>query len=124
MTARRSPVGPKQLTYYYQGGPFEEAINAARAVQGGRLPRVALVGLGVGALACSRAPGESWSLFEIDPELVRISTQSGLFRTMPTCAPDIKVIVGDARLTLTDASEPFDLMILDATVPTTSPFIC
>jgi hypothetical protein len=105
---------PEQLTYYYQGGPFEEAIDAARAAGGGRLPRVALVGLGVGALACSRATGESWSLYEIDPELVRISTQSGLFRTMPTCAPDIKVILGDARLTLTDAREPFDLMILDA----------
>ena len=101
---------PEQLTYYYQGGPFEEAIDAARAAQGGRLPRVALVGLGVGALACSRAPGESWSIYEIDPELVRISTQSGLFRTMPTCGADMRVIVGDARLTLTDAREPFDLI--------------
>ena len=116
MTNDGAPVAgrPEQLTYYYQGGPFEEAIDAVRAAQGGRLPRVALVGLGVGALACSRAPGESWSIYEIDPELVRISTQSGLFRTMPTCAPDIKVVVGDARLTLTDAHEPFDLMILDA----------
>ena len=105
---------PEQLTYYYQGGPFEEAIDAARAARGGRLPRVALVGLGVGALACSRAPGESWSIYEIDPELVRISTQSGLFRTMPTCGPDMQIIVGDARLTLTDVREPFDLMILDA----------
>jgi spermidine synthase len=105
---------PEQLTYYYQGGPFEEAIDAARAAQGGRLTRVALVGLGVGALACSRAPGECWSIYEIDPELVRISTQSGLFRTMPTCGANMRVIVGDARLTLTDAREPFDLMILDA----------
>ena len=105
---------PEQLTYYYQGGPFEEAIDVARATQGGRLPRVALVGLGVGALACSRAPGESWSLYEIDPELVRISTQSALFRTMATCGLDMRVIVGDARLTLTDAREPFDLLILDA----------
>jgi spermidine synthase len=58
--------------------------------------------------------GESWSIYEIDPELVRISTESGLFRTMPTCGPDMRVVVGDAQLTLTDAREPFDLMILDA----------
>jgi hypothetical protein len=105
---------PEKLTYYYDGGPFEEAIAAARARAGGRLPHVALVGLGVGALACSRAPDEVWNIYEIDPELVRLSTQSGLFRTMPTCAPDQKVIVGDARLTLADAKEPFDLIILDA----------
>ena len=111
-----TPVGrmPEKLTYYYDGGPFEEAISAARARAGGRLPRVALVGLGVGALVCSRAPDETWAIYEIDPELVRLSTESGFFRTMPTCAPNQKVIIGDARLTLADATEPFDLIILDA----------
>src|SRR5271170_6462053 len=110
------PVGgrPEQLTYYYQGGPFEEAIAAARAHAGGRLPRVALVGLGVGALLCSRDPEEEWNIYEIDPELVRISAESGLFRTMRTCAPNVNVVVGDARLTLADTTEPFDLIILDA----------
>lgn len=76
--------------------------------------RVALVGLGVGALSCSRQPGKSWSVYEIDPELVRLSTESGLFRTMPTCAPGQNIVIGDARLTLADAKEPFDLIILDA----------
>ncbi len=33
---------------------------------------------------------------------------------MSTCAPNQKVIIGDARLTLADATEPFDLIILDA----------
>jgi len=108
------PGQPEKLTYYYDGGPLEEAIAATRARAGGRLPRVALVGLGVGALACSRAPSENWNIYEIDPELVRLSTESGLFRTMPICAPDQKVVVGDARLTLADAKEPFDLIILDA----------
>jgi len=105
---------PEKLTYYYDGGPFEEAIAGIRARAGGRLARVALVGLGVGALACGRAPGESWTVYEIDPELVRLSAESGLFRTMPMCARDQKIIVGDARLTLGDAKEPFDLVILDA----------
>jgi len=111
-----SPVRglPERLTYYYLGGPFSEAIDAVRAAHGRRLRRVALVGLGVGALACSREPGEDWTIYEIDPELVRVSTRSGLFRTMPTCAPDLKVVIGDARLKLADTHEPFDLIILDA----------
>jgi hypothetical protein len=105
---------PEALTYYYAGGPYQEAIAAARANAGGRLPRVALVGLGVGALACSRQADEDWTFYEIDPELVRIATTSGLFRTMPTCAAGQKVITGDARLTIADAPEPFDLILLDA----------
>ena len=105
---------PERLTYYYQGGPLDEALSAARAQAGGRLPRVALVGLGVGALTCARLPGEDWSVYEIDPELVRLSVRSGLFRTMPTCAPDMRIVLGDARLTLTKEKQPFDVIILDA----------
>ena len=105
---------PEALTYYYEGGPFQEAITTARAQAGGRLSRVGLVGLGVGALACSRQADESWTFYEIDPELVRISTTSGLFRTMPVCAAGQKVVTGDARLTLADEKEPFDLLLLDA----------
>ena len=105
---------PERLTYYYEGGPLDEALSAARAQAGGRLPRVALVGLGVGALACARAPGEDWSVYEIDPELVWLSVRSGLFRTMPTCAPDMRIVLGDARLTLAKEKQPFDVIILDA----------
>jgi hypothetical protein len=65
-------------------------------MQGRNLPRVALVGLGVGALACARGPDEDWSVYEIDTELVRLSVRSGLFRTMPTCAPDMRIMLGEA----------------------------
>ena len=58
---------PERLTYYYEDGTLDEALSAAPAQAGGRLPRVALVGFGVGALACARAPGEDWTVYEIDP---------------------------------------------------------
>ena len=105
---------PERLTYYYQGGPLDEALSAVRAQAGGRLSRVALVGLGVGALTCARLPGEDWRVYEIDPELVRLSVHSGLFRTMPTCAPDVPIVLGDARLTLTKEQSQFDVIVLDA----------
>ena len=105
---------PERLTYYYEGGTLDEALSAARAQAGGRLPRVALVGLGVGALACARVPGEDWSVYEIDPELVWLSVRSGLFRTMSTCAPDMRIVLGDARLSLAKEKQPFDVIMLDA----------
>jgi spermidine synthase len=104
---------PERLTYYYEGGTLDEALSAARTQAGGRLPRVALVGLGVGALACARGQGEDWSVYEIDPELVRLSVRSGLFRTMPICGPDMRIVLGDARLTLAKEKQPFDVIILD-----------
>ena len=109
------PAGhPEQLTYYYPGGPFEEALEAARAQVGGRFNRVALVGLGVGALSCYGKPGEQWRFFEIDPAVARIATNPALFRTMASCAPNADITLGDARLTLAEDSGKFDLIIIDA----------
>ena len=52
---------PAPQTYYYPGGPFAEAIGAARAARGS-LDRVAVVGLGTGTLACHRKGGEHLDL--------------------------------------------------------------
>ena len=38
----------------------------------------------------------------------------GLFQTMPICAPDMRIVLGDARLTLGKEKQPFDVIILDA----------
>ncbi len=105
---------PDPLTYYYSGGPYAEAIDAVRARAGGTLKRVAVVGLGVGALSCQSAPGEAWSFYEIDPEVVRLATDRSLFRSIALCAKDAPIVVGDARLTLADAEPGFDMILLDA----------
>ena len=105
---------PEQLTYYYKGGPFSEALEAVRARAGGTFSRVALVGMGVGALSCYSLPGEHWSFFEIDPVVVRIATDPAKFRTMDTCTKNADIHIGDARLTLADETEKFDLIMIDA----------
>ncbi|WJR79386.1 fused MFS/spermidine synthase [Bradyrhizobium sp. NP1] len=104
---------PEALTYYYPFGPFAEAITAARAAHGG-FDRVAVIGLGAGALACHRRGGEAWTFFEIDPEVVRIARNPARFEFLSRCAPDAATVLGDARLTLAAATKPFDLIALDA----------
>jgi hypothetical protein len=104
---------PKPLTYYYAGGPISQTIEAARAAKR-RLPRVAVVGLGSGTLACYRRSGESWTFYEIDPEVVRIAKNPNLFRFMSACAPDADVVMGDARLTLPAARQRHNLIVIDA----------
>jgi hypothetical protein len=108
ITARPEPVA-----YYYRGGPIVEAIETARAARGG-LKRVAVVGLGTGSLACHIQPGERWTFFEIDPEVVRIARDPRRFRFVSACAPELPVVLGDARLTLAAAPAQFDLIVLDA----------
>ncbi len=104
---------PEPLTYYYFGGPISESVAAARSGQGS-LNSVAVVGLGAGSLACHAKPGEAWTFFEIDPEVVRIAGDPAMFRFLSDCAPDAKVVLGDARLTLAASAQRYDLIVLDA----------
>jgi hypothetical protein len=106
-------VVPEPLTYYYRGGPISEGIDAVRRLQGS-LRRVAVVGLGTGALACYRHRGEAWTFYEIDPAVVRIARDPDFFTFISGCAPDLPVVVGDARLTLAASTEKYNLIILDA----------
>jgi hypothetical protein len=104
---------PEPLTYYYFGGPLSQAIKAVRAAKGS-LDRVAVVGLGTGSLACHAKAGERWRYFEIDPVVARIARDPDQFRFLSECAPNIDVVLGDARLTLADDNSVFDLIVLDA----------
>lgn len=112
----KSPVSGRAepLAYYYRGGPISETILSTRAMRGGRLMQVAAVGLGTGSLACYREPGENWTFFEIDPEVVRLARDQQRFRFISSCAPDMPVVLGDARLTLSATQTKYDLIILDA----------
>jgi hypothetical protein len=104
---------PEPLAYYYRGGPYSQAVYAMRAQHGGKIPRVALVGLGVGALTCYRQPGEAWTIYELDPLIVDIARDKSLFRSVRSCAPNTPTVIGDGRLTLRDAKPGIDLLMLD-----------
>ncbi|HRD78088.1 MAG TPA: fused MFS/spermidine synthase, partial [Hyphomicrobiaceae bacterium] len=78
--------------------------------------RYGIIGLGTGSVGCHAKPGEKWRFFEIDPAMMKISTNPENFSFLTNCHkgnPDI--VIGDARLTM--AKEPdksFDLIIVDA----------
>lgn len=106
---------PRPATYYWFGSPLGQAVEAAREAGGGRIGRVAAIGLGTGSLACHAQAGEAWTFFEIDPEVVRIARDPTKFRFLSACAPDLPVVLGDGRLTLPAASPALsDLIVVDA----------
>jgi spermidine synthase len=112
-TAPTAEASPEPLTYYYRGGPISETIEAVRAARGA-LPHVAVVGLGSGTLSCYKRSDEQWTFFEIDAAVAEIARDPRLFTYISTCAPDLPVVLGDARLTLAASPQRYDLIILDA----------
>jgi hypothetical protein len=96
------------LAYYTKSGP---AGAIFKAVHGD----VAVVGLGAGALACQLAAGEGLTYYEIDPSVVRIAEDTRYFTFLSQCAPEARVVLGDARLKLKDAPDGrYGLIVLDA----------
>ncbi|HEY9237061.1 MAG TPA: fused MFS/spermidine synthase [Phenylobacterium sp.] len=78
--------------------------------------RIGAVGLGTGAVAAYTRPGDRLTFFEIDPLVVRISTDKRHFTYTTACAlGQIDYVIGDARLTLAkQPNETFDILLIDA----------
>lgn len=105
---------PEPTTYYTDPGPINEAIMSLRAARGGRIERAALVGLGAGALACQFKPGEVFTFYEIDPEVIRLATDPAMFRFLDSCGGADRIVLGDARLTLAKREGRSPLIVIDA----------
>lgn len=110
----RITTNPEPQSYYYSNGPFGSLIRHLRD-GGSRLERVAIIGLGTGAMACHALPGETWAFYEIDPEVVRIAQDPEYFTYLRDCGNEPPIVMGDGRLRLQQAApESFDLIVLDA----------
>jgi hypothetical protein len=99
------------LSYYYPTGPLGEMF----ATLPNRKSNIAVVGLGTGSTSGYARPGQVWTFYEIDPQMERIARNPRYFTFLRDCAPQARVVLGDARLSLT--SEPdstHDVLIIDA----------
>ena len=77
--------------------------------------RIDIVGLGAGTLACYAKPDQHWTFYEIDPAIVTIASDPKRFTFLSKCLPDVKVVIGDARLTLAaTAPNSADVLAIDA----------
>jgi len=105
-------LNPRPLTYFTPSGPIGDVFRAF----GPRHPtgRVAVIGLGAGAMLYYGIPGQAWTFFEIDPEVTEIAENPKFFRFLPNARAQHQVIGGDARLSLARDTATYDLLVLDA----------
>lgn len=101
------------LSYYHRGGPLGQLFAALAPA---RQPRsIAAVGLGIGTVAAYCGPDQQLDFYEINPAVARLARDRRYFSLLTDCAPDSRIVLGDARLTLAKAPDAaYDLIILDA----------
>lgn len=107
------PNAGEPTSYYSRSGPIGDVMTAYGGDPAFR--RVGLVGMGVGTLAAYGRPGQRMDFYEIDPAVVRIARDSGLFGFLGRSAADVRVVIGDGRLGLMGAPDAaYGLIVLDA----------
>lgn len=104
----------RPLVYYAPETPIGQVFT--RGVNGDKPLRVGAVGLGTGAVAAYTRPGDKLTFFEIDPMVIKISTDPKYFSYTTKCAKGaIDYVLGDARLTLAkQPNDTFDILLIDA----------
>ncbi len=100
-------------TYYHPSGPVGQVFAALDSRLAGK--GIAAVGLGAGTVLCYSKPGENWTFFEIDPLVLRISSNPKYFTYLTDCPVQPRVVIGDARLSMAkEPTDKFRLLIVDA----------
>lgn len=101
------------LTYYFPAGPIGQVMTTFADSPIRR--RVGVVGLGAGTLAAYSKPGERWTFYEIDPEVVRIARDPAYFTYLQRARGELDYVIGDGRLSI--EAEPdgaIGILVIDA----------
>ncbi len=103
---RRDP-----LSYYGPNSPVADLFREGV----GDGARVAVIGLGAGVILRYARPGSQWTVYEIDPAMVRVAQDPTLFSHWAEAAVVPALVMGDARLRLHNAPDgSYDLIVIDA----------
>jgi hypothetical protein len=108
---------PHPLTYYSPEGGMARALltTQARLAAEGQNGIIRVIGLGTGSLACYAKPNEDWAYYEIDRDVIKVAQDKNQFTFLSACAPNMKMIEGDARITLNQSKdEKADYLLVDA----------
>jgi len=101
------------LSYYSRLGPMGQLFKEFEGQS--QNWHIGVVGLGAGALVCYSTPQQHWTLYEIDPLVIKIAKNPDYFNYLQLCGKTAAFKVGDARLSIAkEPAQQFDLLMMDA----------
>lgn len=101
------------LAYYYKTGPIGQFFKENNNLN--EKSNIGVIGLGAGSLITYAKAGQDWTLYEIDPSVLKISKDKKYFTFLQDSKIKYNVILGDGRISIKKASDYFfHLIILDA----------
>jgi predicted methyltransferase len=94
--------------------------------EGEQSMKLGFVGLGASTLACYPVPGDAVRLYEINPDVVALSSHlEPIFTYVRDSAGTVEIAIGDTRVSLErDPDQGFDVLALDAFSSESIPRIC
>lgn len=109
LDAARAPI---PLSYYHRSAP------AGRLLLSGLVSteRMGMVGLGAGAMACYAGSNQTFTVFELDPDNLRVARRCFAYLHQAKArGARLEFVFGDGRVALSRAAPgSFDVLIIDA----------
>ena len=103
----KDKTGKIPLVYYHPNSPSAEIIKKFDG-----LKKMAIVGLGSGALASYCSDNQELDFYELDPYTKKMAYK--YFSFIKNSKGKIEVILGDARKEMQKSNKKYDLIIIDA----------
>ena len=101
------------ISYYAPNGPFGQLWTEILKHRDNS--QIAVIGLGIGTIAAYGVPGQTITFYEINPVMEEVARNPKFFTYLSGSKADIKVVIGDARHTLSEAPPHYyDVIINDA----------
>lgn len=112
---RQYVTGPKTeipLGYYHPTTPAAEILLSTNFT----FRDIGMIGLGTGALASYAGAGQSFIIYELDPDNLSIAERDFTYLSIARGnGADLKYVFGDGRVSLRgEQADSFDLLIIDA----------
>jgi hypothetical protein len=110
-------LSTRPLGYYHPDGPCGAIMRVLHAIRPERA-RIAIMGLGSGAMVTHGRPGDEIVFMEIDPAVARIAADTRYFTYLADAKAELDIRLGDGRLLLERSEEAgeelFDVVHADA----------
>lgn len=107
------------LSYYYAPtSPPAYAFGAYnhRDILAQDTSNIAIIGMGIGSLACYGTPDQHWDLYELNPLVIEVATDPKYFSILDQAnLGSREIIAGDGRLRIQNQPDDhYDIIVVDA----------